>query len=145
MAIYAYHSSQTVSPINDTRAGTIRIGSDNPSPIVVSKGWDAVLHFSFRDDNQRPFILLGYQVVARIFNNENTQIWNGNILPDANSTSSGVLVLSKQLTTTLLPGLYSIILEYSKGNGQTFIMKTTRSLPRFIMEVIDQTTVTINN
>ncbi len=145
MTVFAYHTPQIASPINDRRGGTYRIGSDSPDPITIYRGWDLVLYFAFRDHIHRPFMVTGRTVTARIFNNENTQVWSGPLVAHALTVGAAQLVMSNTVTSTLLPGLYSMVIEYADEQGRVQLAQTTRSLPRFVVSVIDQTTVNIND
>jgi hypothetical protein len=144
MTVYAIHTPQVASPINDQRAGTYRVGSDNPDPIQITKGWDAVLYFAFRNHMQRVYHTTGRTITGRIFNTENTEIWNGIILADPLIAGAASLTISRNATTSFPAGLYSLVVEYVDDHNRTMIASTTRSLPRFIVEVIDITTVSLN-
>lgn len=145
MTVFAYHTPQVASPINDRRAGTYRIGSDSPDPIQIYRGWDLVLYFAFRDHNYRPFMTTGRLITARIYNNENTQIWSGQMMPHALVEGAAQLVMGSTVTSTIPAGLYSMVIEYDDEQGRTMLAQTTRSLPRFVVSVIDQTTVDLND
>ena len=145
MTVFAYYTPQVASPINDRRAGTYRIGSDNPDPILIYRGWDAVLNFAFRGYDHRPFLTTGRVITARIYNNENTEVWTGPLRSNSIVTGAAVLVISKMASETLQPGLYSMVIEYEDEQGRTMLAQTTRSLPRFVVSVIDQTTVDLND
>jgi hypothetical protein len=84
-------------------------------------------------------------ITARIYNNENTEVWTGPLRTNSLVASASQLVISKLVTETLLPGLYSMVIEYEDELGRTMLAQTTRSLPRFVVNVIDQTTVDLND
>lgn len=144
MTVIVYHTPQVATPINDRRGGTYRIGSDNVNPIIIYRGWDALLNFAFRDQNQRPFMVTGRQAVARIYNNENVQVLSGNLIADPLTDGAATLILGANATNTLNFGLYSMVIEYQDDHSRTLLAKTSRSLPRFVVQVIDQTTVELN-
>lgn len=143
MTIYAYHTPQVASPVNDRRAGTYRVGSDNPDPIQITKGWDAVLYFAFRNYDRRPFFTVGRTITARIYDQENVEIWNGSFVADPLVDGAANVVLNSSATSAFEAGLYSLVIEYVDDRGRTLLAQTTRSLPRFVLEVLDQTTVDI--
>jgi hypothetical protein len=145
MTIYAYHTLYAASPVNDQRAGTIRVGSDHPEPVRITSGWDAVLHFAFRNHNQRPFFTIGTTITARIFNTENTQVWAGDFVSDPLITGAANLVINNVATSGMAAGLYSMVIEYTDDRGRTMLAQTTNSLPRFVVEVIDFNTISLNN
>ena len=145
MTVFAYHTPTVASPINDRRGGTTRVGSDDPEPIRITKGWDEILHFAFRGHNQRPYFVEGRTVTARIFNTENTEIWSGPFVPDPLITGAAYLVVNSNATGSFEAGLYRMAIEYSDDFGYTMLAKTTRSLPSFVVEILDTTTVTLNN
>ena len=144
MTVYAYHTPTIASPVNDRRAGTIRVGSDDPDPILVTRGWAAILYFAFRNHTQRPYFTTGRSITARIFNTENTEIWSGPLVSDALVEGAAELVLSDSVTSAFAPGLYSLAIEYTDDRGRVLLAKTTRSRPRFVLEVLDTTTVDLN-
>lgn len=145
MTIYAYHTPTVASPINDRRAGTIRVGSDNPTPVRITRDWDAVLYFAFRQHNQRPFPITGSTITARIFNTENTQVWSGGFVEDPLTTGAASLVINSVATGALKAGLYSMVIEYTDVLGRTMLAQSMNSLPRHVVEVIDFNTVSLNN
>lgn len=144
MTVYAYHTPFVASPINDRRAGTYRVVSDNPDPIQITKGWDAVLHFAFRNHTQRPYFTVGRTMTARIYNNENTQVWTGTFVSDPLVDGAASLVMNSVATSSFEAGLYSMTIEVTDDRGRTLLVQTTRSLPRFVVEVLDNTTVSLN-
>lgn len=144
MTVFAFHTPQIASPINDQRAGTYRVASDNPDPIQITRGWDAVLYFAFRNHTQRPYLINGRTVTARLFNPENVEVWNGTFVADPLVTGTAQLVISDAATTSFEPGLYSMVIEYADDRGRVQLAQTTRSRPRFVVEVLDQTTVNLN-
>jgi len=144
MTVYIYHTPHVATPINDRRAGTYRVGSDHPDPIQITRGWDAVLHFAFRKHSNRPYLTVGRTITARIFNTENTQVWSGNLVPEPTLGSSATLVINSIQTGTFQAGLYYLVVEVTDDNGRTLIAKTTRSMPRFVLQVLDITTVDLN-
>jgi hypothetical protein len=145
MTIYAYHTPYAASPVNDQRAGTIRVGSDHPEPVRITTGWDAVLYFAFRNHNQRPYFTNGTTITARIFNTENTQVWVGDFVSDPLITGAATLVINSVATGAMLAGLYSMVIEYTDDRGRAMLAQTTNSLPRFVVEVIDFNTISLNN
>ena len=145
MTIFAYYTPTVASPINDKRAGTIRVGSDAGSKIKIGKGWDITLRFAFRDFTNRKFFLTGRDVTARIYNTENVEIWNGSVSADATVDGLGNLVIPKSATTAFESGLYSLVIEYNDDHGKKQLAQSAQSLPRHILEVIDFTTVSLNN
>lgn len=144
MIVYAYYTPFAASPINDRRGGTYRVGSDNPDPIQVTRGWDSVLYFAFRNHLQRPYFTVGQTITARIYNTENTEIWSGDLVADPLVNGSASLVLNARATEALQPGLYSLVIELTDDRGRTILAQTVRSKPRFVVEVLDQTTVDLN-
>lgn len=145
MTVYAYHTPRVASPINDRRAGTYRVGSDNPDPIKITKGWDAILYFAFRDHNQRHFSTLGQTITARIFNIENTEVHSGQMIVDGLTAGAATLMLNTTDTSALAAGLYNMVIEYTDDFGNTLLATTHHSQPRFVIEVIDITTFSPNN
>jgi len=143
MTVYAYHTPVVASPVDDRRAGTYRVGSDNPDPIQISRGWDSVLYFAFRNYQQRPFLTLGRTITARIYNRDNVEIWNGGLTADPLVAGAASLVMTSSATSAIEAGFYSLVIEYEDDRGRTLQAQTTRSLPRFVIEVLDQTTVDI--
>ena len=144
MTVYAYHTPYIASPINDRRAGTYRVASDNPDPIQITKGWDAVLYFAFRNHTQRPYFTTGSVIVARIYNTENTEVWSGNMVPDPLVEGTANLVIGSSATGAFGAGLYSLTIEITDDRGRNLLVQTTRSMPRFVVEVLDNTTVSLN-
>jgi hypothetical protein len=144
MTIYVFHTPYVASPVNDRRAGTYRVASDSPNPIQISKGWDAVLYFAFRNHTHRPYLTIGRTITARIYNTENVEIWNGELVPDPLVDGAATLVINKAATTSFPAGLHSIAIEYTDDMNNTLLAQTTRSLPRFVLEVIDNTTISLN-
>lgn len=145
MTIFAYHTPYIASPSNTRRAGTYRISSDDPSPIKISKGWDTVLYFAFRDHMQRPMMTAGRTISAKIYNSENVMVWDGPLVVDALTDGAATLVMGKQATSVFSAGLYSMAIEYTDDMGRTMLAQTQRSLPRFVVEVIDFTTISLNH
>lgn len=137
MTVFAYYTPQKASPVNDKRAGTIRVGSDSPTPIQVMKGWDSILHFAFRDMKQKAFLLPGRDVTAYLFNQENTQLYSAALIIDPISDGSGRLVLSKSVTDPLEGGLYNLIITYTDDFGNVIPAQTVRSQARFVIELVD--------
>jgi len=144
MTVYAYHTPYIASPVNDRRAGTYRVNSDNPDPIQISKGWDAILYFAFRKHTHRPYFTIGRTITARIFNTENTEVWSGPMVADPIVDGAATLVMNSVATGAFEAGLYSLSIEYTDDRGRTLLAQTTRSLPRFVLEVLDSTTVSLN-
>lgn len=145
MTVFVYNTPTVASPINDRRGGTIRVGSDNPDPIHITRGWDAVLYFAFRNHTQRPYDLTGRTVTGRIFNSTNVEMWNGELTADPLTKGAGNLVMNSAATETFEAGLYSLAIEYVDDYGRILLAQTTRSRPRFVLEVLDTTTVSLNN
>lgn len=146
MTVFAYYTPFVASPVNDRRAGTYRVGSDSPRPIQIYKGWDAVLNFAFRDHTQRPYLTNGRTITARMFNGENVEIYSATLVSNILTDGAASLVLSSQVTNTLVPDLYSMVLEIEDEFGRKMLAQSSsRSLPRFVVEVIDQTTVSLND
>jgi hypothetical protein len=145
MTIFAYHTNYAASPVNDQRAGTIRVGSDHPDPIQFTKGWDTVLYFAFRNHNQRPFLTTGTTITARFFNTENTQVLASEFVSDPLITGAATLVLNSVSTDAFTAGLYSMVIEYTDDRGNVLLAQTTHSRPRFVVEVLDINTVSLNN
>lgn len=144
MTVFAYHTPQVASPINDRRAGTYRIGSDSPDPIQIIKGWDTILYFAFRNHTQRPYLVTGRTVTARIYNTENTEVYNNTLIADALLDGAAHLVMNSTATNALEAGLYSMIIEYTDDYGRTLVAHTSQSRSRHVVEIIDQTTVDLN-
>jgi len=144
MTVYAFHTQYVSSPINDRRAGTYRVGSDDPRPIKITKGWDNVLNFAFRDHNQHPYLTIGVTITAHIYSSENVEVWTRNLIADPIIAGAASLIMPSMTSTTFNAGLYNLVLEITDEKGRTSVAHTTRSLPRFILEVIDLTTVSLN-
>jgi len=144
MTVFVYHTPQVASPSETRRGGTYRISSNDDNPIKITRGWDKVMYFAFRDYTQRPFFLTGRTVTARLYNTENVEVWTGEMLPDAIVDGAASLVMPKVQTETLQPGLYSLVVEYSDDFGRTLLAHTTHSLNRLVVEILDQTTVNLN-
>lgn len=144
MTVYAYYTPFVSAPINERRAGTYRVGWNNPDPIVIHKGWDSVLNFAFRNHTQRVYQTLGREFTARIYNNEKTEIWNGRLVADPVAEGAANLVISSQVTNTFQAGLYSMIIEVVDDFGRTEVANTAQSRHRFVVEVLDQTTIDLN-
>lgn len=145
MTVFVYHTPQVASPSETRRAGTYRISSNNSDPIRFTRGWDTVLYFAFRDHTQRPYFMTGRTVTARLYNTENVEVWNGTMTPDALVDGAASLVIGKAQTETLQPGLYSMVVEYQDDYNRTLVAYTSHSLNRFVVEVLNQTTVDLNN
>jgi hypothetical protein len=145
MTIFAYHTNYAASPVNDQRAGTIRVGSDHPEPVRFTRGWDAVLHFAFRNHNQKPFLTSGSTITARFFNTENTEVLARDFVSDPLITGAATLVLNSVATSMFAAGLYVMVIEYTDDHGRVMLAQSTHSLPRHVVEVIDITTVSLNN
>lgn len=145
MNIYAFYTPYVSMPSNDARAGTYRAGSDSPTVIRVYRGWDNVLSFAFRDNNQKPFITSGRSITARMFNSENVEVVTQPLLANPLVDGAATLILGANVTNGLAPALYSLVLEIETDQGQKILAQTVqRSLPRFVIEIIDQTTVSLN-
>lgn len=144
MSVFAYYTPQVASPINDRRAGTIRVGSDSPSVIQVMKGWDAQLYFAFRDMKQKALLLEGRTVTAILYNQENTQLWTGAMNVDLLVDGAASVKLSKSVTDPLSAGLYNLVLTYVDDFGTELPVMTMRSAPRFVIELVDLVTVNLN-
>jgi hypothetical protein len=145
MTVYVFHTPTVASPINDRRAGTYRIGSDNPNPIKITKGWDAELYFAFRDHRQHAVHTIGLVITARIFNTENTEVWSNNLVADTMTAGAATLMLDDVSTGTFSAGLYSMVIEYTDNFGKTHLAQTHHRHSRFVVEVIDITTFSPNN
>ena len=144
MTVFVYNTPQVASPVNDRRAGTIRVGSDSPDPIQVLKGWDTFLYFAFRDINQKAFLLQGRTVTARLYNQENVELWNGNLTANPTVNGAATLKLLTSATASLEAGLYNLIIEYEDDFGNVQAAMTMRSRPRFVIDLVDYTTVDLN-
>lgn len=145
MTVFVYYTPHISAPINDRRSGTLRVGWNDPEPIRVTRGWDEVLHFAFRDYIQRTYNIIGQSITARLYNTENVEVWNGTISPTSSVDAGiGFLVIGASATESLSPGLYSLIIEFVDNRGRTRIAQTAQSKPRFIVEILDQTTVDLN-
>jgi len=144
MTVFAYYTPHIASPVNDRRAGTYRIGSNSPDPIQINKGWDAVLYFAFRNHTQRPYHVQGRSVTGRLFNTENVEVWSGALVADVLTDGAAQIVMASSVTDTLQAGLYSLVIEYEDDRGRTLVASTSQSLNRFVVEVLDNTTVSLN-
>mgnify|MGYP003565499660 CR=1 FL=1 len=145
MTVYAYYTPFVSSPINDRRAGTYRVGSDSPNPIQIYRGWDTVMHFAFRTFRAQPYPTIGRTLTGRVFSTENVEILSKTLIPDPLVDGVASLVLNSSQTELIQPSLYSLILEVEDEFGRTTIAQTnTRGLPRFVVEVVDQTTIALN-
>jgi len=145
MTVYAFYTPFAAAPINDRRAGTYRVGSDSPDPIQIYRGWDVVMHFAFRTFRQQPYPTIGRTITARMFNVENVEILSKTLTADPLVDGAAALVLTAAQTELMQADLYSMILEVEDEFGRTTIAQTsTRSLPRFVVEVIDQKTIYVN-
>ena len=128
MTVFAYYTPQIATPINDRRAGTIRLGSDAPHPITVNKGFNNQLMFGFRDEAQKVFLLDGRTVAASIYNQSNVQMLT---LPMRISTTVPGLATLNLSDINLAPfeaGMYNLIITYVDNFGITYPVSTTRSL-----------------
>lgn len=145
MTVYAYYTPFVSSPINDRRAGTYRVGSDSPDPIIIYRGWDTVMHFAFRTFRAQPYPTIGRTITARLFNTENVEILSKTLIADPLVDGAATLILRSSQTELIQPSLYSMILEVEDENGlKTIAQTSTRSLPRFVIDVVDQTTIDVN-
>ncbi len=145
MTVYVYNTPHVSSPINDRRAGTYRVGSDSPDPIQIYKGWDTVLYFAFRNHTNRAYLTVGSTITARVYNTENVEVFEGTMVSDPLMDGAATLFMNAAQTDIFEAGLYSMIVEVTDERGRTLVAQTsTRSLPRFVIEVIDQTTVALN-
>jgi hypothetical protein len=140
MTVYAYHTPHIASPVNDQRAGTHRIGSDDPEPIEITKGWTAVIYFAFRDHRQRPYFTNGRTITARLFTPHNFEIFSGELTSDPLVAGAAQLVIDSRDTDFFDAGLYSLSIEYTDDRGRVLLAQTMRSRPRFVLEVLDTTT-----
>jgi hypothetical protein len=144
MTVFAYNTPHVASPINDRRGGTYRVGSDSPDPIQITKGWDAILYFAFRSHTQKVYDVTGQTVTGRLYNTENVEVWNGVFIADLLVKGAAQLKINSNATQSFSAGFHSLTIEYV-DRGKSYLVQTTRSLPRFVIEVLDTTTVSINN
>jgi len=144
MTVYAYYTPYIASPVNDQRSGTYRVGSDNPDPIQITKGWDSILYFAFRDHRQRAYLTIGQTITARIYNTENVEVWNGTMVADPLTDGAASLVINAAANSAFEPGLYSLVIEVTDDRGRIILAQTIRSKPRFVLEVLDTTTISLN-
>lgn len=144
MTVFVYNTPHVASPVNDRRGGTYRVGSDNPDPIQITKGWDAILYFAFRYHTQSVYNVTGQTVTGRLYNTENVEIWNGSFIANPLVDGAAELKITSAATQSFSAGLYSLVIEYD-DRGRTYLAQTTRSNPRFVIEVLDTTTVSVNN
>lgn len=145
MTIFVYNTPYIASPVNDRRGGTYRVGSDNPDPIQVTKGWDSILYFAFRNHTQRVYQTTGQTITARMFNTENVEVFSKTLISDPLVDGAAQLIITASESNTLLPGLHSLVIEVTDEFNRTQLAQTTRSKPRFVVEILDQTTVDLNN
>jgi hypothetical protein len=145
MTVYVFHTPIVASPINDRRAGTYRVGSDNPNPIKITTGWASSLYFAFRNHRQHAVQTIGMTITARIFNTENTEVYSNTLSPDDISTGAATLTLSENETLALSAGLYTMAIEYTDEFGNKHLAQTHHSHSLFVVEVIDITTFSPNN
>lgn len=135
--IYAYYTPHIASPVNDRRAGTIRLGWDDPQPIQVTSGYDNFLIFSFRDERQKRMFLRGRTLTGKVYNNDGIEMFSSEL--DILVTEEGLakFTISKFQSRALTPGLYNLVLTYTDDAGTEQIANTVRSKPRFVIDVID--------
>ena len=135
--IYAYYTPHIASPVNDRRAGTIRLGWDDPQPIQVTAGYDNFLIFSFRDERQKRMFLRGRTLTGKVYNNDGIEMFSSEL--DILVTEEGLakFTISKFQSRALTPGLYNLVLTYTDDAGTEQIANTVRSKPRFVIDVID--------
>jgi hypothetical protein len=135
--IHAYYTPHIASPVNDRRAGTIRRGWDTPQPIQVTKGYDNYLIFSFRAENQKRMSLRGKTLTGKVYNHNGIEMFSDNL--DVLITNDGLakFTITKSQSRALELGLYNLVLTYTDDNGAEQIANTSRSKPRFVIDVID--------
>jgi hypothetical protein len=66
------------------------------------------------------------------------------MIADVLVEGTATLIMNSAATGALSAGLYSLVIEYTDDQGRILLAKTGRSLPRFILEVIDNTTISLN-
>lgn len=137
MTVFAYYTPQIATPINDRRAGTIRLGSDAPHPIIVNKGFNNQLMFGFRDEAQKVFLLDGRTVTGTIYNQSNVQMLTVPMKVSVTTAGIATLDLTDINLEAFEEGMYNLIITYVDNFGVTYPVSTTRSLPRFVIDVID--------
>lgn len=135
--IYAYYTPHIASPVNEKRAGTSRIGWDDPQPIQITAGYDNYLLFSFRDENQRRVFLRGRTLTGKIFNHEGVEIFSDELDILSTEESLAKLTISKMQSNVFVPGLYSLVLSHSDDRGIEEVIGTARSKFRFVIDIID--------
>ena len=144
MTITAYHAPNLASPINDKRAGTIRLAGNFNTKILVMKGWDAKLHFAFRDSRNKTFFLTGKKIMAYIHNLENTIVITAQIKADPIRDGIGELIIPKSELDALEYGLYHLVITYEDETGTTLPMDAPTGSHVNVIEVVDFKTPSLN-
>jgi hypothetical protein len=137
MTVFAYHTPQIASPINDRRAGTSRVVSDTPTPIQVGKGYSVTLYFAFQDHNNKAFWIEGRTMTAHIHDRNNTKVAEVGVNPIPGIIGAGQIKLDTATTAPLLPGFYNLVITYIDDFGTEVAVQTMRSRPRFVLDVVD--------
>lgn len=136
MSIFAYYSPRRAAPVNVSRAGTIRMGTDQPTFIKVNKGYANDLIFAFKDEKQKAFWLEGKTVTAKFFNKDNVELLSKDMKIIVDSPSIGHFILTPMDTNSWETGLYNLVITYTDAHGDEYVMQTSHSLPRFVINVI---------
>ena len=81
--------------------------------------------------------MTGRTVTARVFSLINAEVINKTmrILPETQGLAE--LRLTAAETMTLLPGLYNLLITYTDDFENTQAVQTSRSRPRFVLDVVD--------
>ena len=135
--IYAYYTPHVASPVNDQRAGTIRIGWDDPQPIQCTSGYDNYLIFAFRDEKQKRFFLNGRTLTGKVFNNDGIEMLSKELDVLVNDRGLAKFEITKFESSTFEPGFYNLVLSYTDDIGSEQIANTVRGRPRFVLDFID--------
>ena len=133
MNLFVYHTSPHVP-----ERRTHRVGSDDPGPIQIDRGFDAILNFSFRDNQQRPYpVSDGMNPQARIYNHEDVEIWVGTLVPNPLVSWAAQLTMSKAETETFEAGLYTMKIDYMDENGRKLVAQSrNRSQSKFMLKLV---------
>lgn len=135
--IYAFYTPTKVVPINKRRAGTIRVGWDNPQFVKITAGFDSELFFTFRDHTQQSFMLTGRNLSGIVYDQSGIEVLNKSLTVDATDQSVAKFQINKFESRSLIPGLYNLIISYTDDAGIEQVANTARSNSRFVLEIID--------
>jgi hypothetical protein len=134
MTITAYYTSAAASPINQKRAGTIRVGSDSPSPIVLNNGFTNTLMFAFRDHNNKVELLDGRTYTVNLYNIDNVLLASSSLSATADTPGLGNVTFTRAQLAPLESGRYNLIIIDTTDVTETIVTSSHGSI-RFEVQV----------